>query len=103
MANLKPIGATQRSVLEGLLEHSGWHPGCGWCWSNYSTQMRIVKALVKRGLVKVVLHRSSMPNASHIHYDITEAGRQEVFAHSAYYKLKFGGKKHEKNNQDPRG
>ncbi len=86
MAKLKPIGSVQRGVLEWMLEHHGWHAGCGWCWSNYSTQMRVIKALIKRGFVV------ADQRLRNTHYDITESGRQEVLAHSTYYKHTYGGK-----------
>jgi len=47
----RPLGKTQQSVLESVRERRGWSEGCGWVWGNYSTTVRVLEALVRRGLV----------------------------------------------------
>ena len=91
MAKLKPIGATQRSVLECLLEHHGWEPGCGWKWDTTSNTEKILGSLAKRGLV-LTRTTDTIRGVKKTRYTISDAGKEEVFAHSFYYRLKHGGK-----------
>ena len=44
------LGSRQLTVLKSLQEHNGWHPGCGWIWSNRSTTLLIMHSLVKLDL-----------------------------------------------------
>ncbi len=48
------LGSRQLVVLKSLQEHSGWHPCCGWIWSNRSTTLLIMHSLVKLGLATEV-------------------------------------------------
>lgn len=46
----KALGKTQMSILRSLVNYQGWSGGCGWYWTNYSTTVRLLDSLVKRGL-----------------------------------------------------
>jgi DNA-binding MarR family transcriptional regulator len=48
---MRPLGATQQSVLRALKEHGGWGPLCGWIWDTQGGTKRVLDSLVKRGLV----------------------------------------------------
>lgn len=47
----RPLGENQQHVLDALKRHGSFYAGCGWVWGNYSTTVRILDSLVKRGLV----------------------------------------------------
>ncbi len=48
---MKPLGTNQIRILKALERHHSFHGGCGWFLDNYSTTVRILETLVKRGLV----------------------------------------------------
>lgn len=49
----RPLGKNQALALKTLKERNNgvWTPGCGWTWNNYSTTVRLLDSLVRRGLV----------------------------------------------------
>jgi DNA-binding PadR family transcriptional regulator len=60
------LGTVQLSVLESIAESGRWYRGCGWLWDTHSNTERVLKSLVRRGLVAIEFKQ----------YVITEAGRQ---------------------------
>jgi len=49
---MRALGITQKDVLYHMSEHGGsWFDGCGWIWTNRSGTERIMRSLVRRGLV----------------------------------------------------
>lgn len=67
------LGRIQRSVLEGLYQHHGWHNRrCGWNWDTPRNTERIMETLVSRGLV------TKAGNNDLIVYSLTDEVR-EVF------------------------
>ena len=76
----RPLGKTQRRVLESLVEHKGWAEGCGWVWTTDFATKRYMDQLVERGLAQ--RWKGSDPrrqkNDTREHYDATEAGRKEA-------------------------
>lgn len=48
----RPLGEHQQAVLECLNDrrHGSFSAGCGWIYGNYSTTVKILDSLVKRGL-----------------------------------------------------
>lgn len=46
----RKLGEVQEGVLRALREHRVFYAGCGWTWENYSTTVRVLDSLVKRGL-----------------------------------------------------
>jgi len=52
MLGEKGLGSTQKDVLDSLRHYGKWFSGCGWVWDTPSGTERIMKSLVKRGLVE---------------------------------------------------
>ena len=49
---MRPLGTTQKAMLEALKTHGGWRTNrCGWLWSTPSKTLQLCESLVKRGLV----------------------------------------------------
>ena len=48
---VRKLGADQEHVLRKMQEKRVWYPGCGWYFTNRSGTIRLLKSLVKRGLV----------------------------------------------------
>ncbi len=44
------MGDVQWSVLRSLVQHKSWSPGCGWLWDTRNGTIKLMEALVKRGL-----------------------------------------------------
>ncbi len=66
--HMMPLGRTQRDVLNALVDHEGWHRGCGWVWDTPGRTENIIKTLVDRGLARCETE----------HYTATEMGRAIV-------------------------
>ena len=49
---MRPLGKTQKRLLQLLKERHGWHPGCGWYWDSRTGTERVLDSLVRRGLAK---------------------------------------------------
>ena len=47
----RALGTIQRPVLEALVRHGGY-PGYGWVWNTHSATVKVLEALVKKGLVE---------------------------------------------------
>lgn len=71
------IGETQLSMLESLISHDGWSPGCGWIWTNHSTTTRLLDSLVDRAFA-VKLNATTRERERYL---ATELGVALVRAH----------------------
>jgi hypothetical protein len=49
---MKPLGSIQKAVIKRLKDHGSWFYGCGWVWDTPGNTEKVLKSLVKRGLVK---------------------------------------------------
>lgn len=48
---MRALGKEQTAVLRALRDHHGEYlPGGGWYWGNYSTSLRLMRSLVRRGM-----------------------------------------------------
>lgn len=72
----RPLGEIQQYALTALREQGTWY-GTGWVWGNFSTTVRIMESLAKRGLVTRAPYTSRWTNIQH-RYTITEAGIKAV-------------------------
>jgi len=76
---MRNLGKLQYEILKWMHEHSPlneWYDGCGWCWDNYSTQVRVLNSLHKRG------HVSTSTNArGKTTWTITEQGIKALQEH----------------------
>lgn len=81
----KAIGVNQFHILGALIEHRGWRDGCGWYWTNTSTTVRLLEALVKHGLAKKVglAIRGTVVDG----YEATDHGRAYVKLWEVQYNL----------------
>ena len=51
---MRKLGDVQIRVLKAMRDHGMWSvSGCGWHWNGRMSTERIIKTLVRRGLVKV--------------------------------------------------
>lgn len=48
-----PFGDKQKAIYESLVKHGSWSVGCGWYWDTHSGTERVMKSLVRRGVVVV--------------------------------------------------
>jgi len=64
---MRPLGKTQESVLQCLREHGSFSPFGGWVWDTWLGTERVLKTLVKRGLVE-----TSVNSHGHTVYKLTE-------------------------------
>lgn len=73
---MRPLGATQRSVLESLVRNGHWHSffTCGWVWDNASNTTRIMESLVRRGLAQKERKEVSPACNLRDYYTPTQAG-----------------------------
>lgn len=63
----RPLGENQIYVLKSMTTTSNaWWPGCGWLWDNYSSTVRLMRSLEKRGLVTESAYHGS------VRFDLTE-------------------------------
>lgn len=61
-------------VLEGLVDHKGWHSRCGWVWDTPLSTERILQTLVNRGLAS----KKTDPDTGRSVYQATPAGQSAV-------------------------
>lgn len=80
-ASTRPLTDPQISVLRSLRTRNGgrWWAGCGWYYDNYSGTVRILDALVRKGMasmtVSQTVHTAQDPQGRK-EYRITDAGRR---------------------------
>ncbi len=74
----RPLGVTQKYVLESLQRHGEWYPQCGWMWDTFSGTVKIMESLVKRGLVSSRTARLRPASPSFVIYTLTDAGREVI-------------------------
>lgn len=75
MADTKRLGENQKHILKGLAD--GRLNGTGWVWQNRSTTLRLMKGLVRRGLVSEQVTELSGDRKSYS-WNLTEAGQKWV-------------------------
>tara|TARA_B100000700_G_scaffold311500_2_gene393718 strand:+ start:158746 stop:159288 length:543 start_codon:yes stop_codon:yes gene_type:complete len=82
--NKNGLGKTQLDMLNSLYRHHGWYAGCGWLWNTKSGTVRILEALLKRGLVANVANSSSTGK-----YILTDAGIEVLCEDSYLFKARY--------------
>ena len=82
--------------LASLIEHKGWHHGCGWVWSDNHETASAMKSLVKRGMAKVCPHPHGRQSP---YYEATDFGRSVAAEHLAERRRL---RKMEKDDEDRR-
>jgi hypothetical protein len=72
----RALGEVQRICLESLVRHDGY-PG-GWIYNNHSTTLRVLDALVQRGLATRTEKPGPYPHIKHVVYRPTTAGKSLI-------------------------
>jgi hypothetical protein len=69
---VRKLGRHQVHVLDALVRHGPWQPGCGWSYGGGYETAIILDSLVRRELAT----RTEPPtSAQYGRYEITDAGR----------------------------
>jgi len=95
------LGGNQKYVLDSLAERNNgsWYPGCGWVWDGITNTIRILRSMVKHGVVTEEPYEPKFGRKSS-KFTITDAGRAFLDADWAEKEAKRKVEEAEKKKQE---